>query len=236
MVVDELLSHVFGDTAPALAAQCEEWIISSRRFKAFVEMYRDKIRKKLRNVRDEEGYRDLQAELATAHLLLQERRLAVDYEPLGIGKQRGPDFAVIFKSHLRFNVEVTRIRWSDREQPAHETNRSTKVITIVCDKLGQMPPNEINILLLVADGSAYTASDVANAMKLLKARAERKEEPFFTQRGFDSARDYLACSRRLSGVVVRTTGDHGSNGRAELWANPEAKHPLPTAVRTILLR
>ncbi len=119
MVVDELLRHVFGDIAPALAAQCEEWIISSRRFKAFVEMYRDKIRKKLRNVRDEEGYRDLQAELATAHLLLQERRFAVEYEPLGIGKQRGPDFAVIFKSHLRFNVEVTRLRGGEVRSNQH---------------------------------------------------------------------------------------------------------------------
>ena len=236
MVVHELLTYVFGDTTPVLAAHCAEWMASSRRFKAFVETYRDKIRKKNRSIQDEEGRRDLQVELATAYLLLQERRFVVEYEPYGVGKQRGPDFRVTFKTHIHFNVEVTRIRGPSREQRAREPEDYPKLAATVCDKLGQMPPSMSNILVLAVDGAPYSATDIANAMRLLKIRADLKEEPFFVRRGFSSAQDFLKHYTRLSGVLIREAGEHGSSVRAELWSNPEARHPLPAAVRTILQR
>src|SRR5436190_5204166 len=110
MLVDELLTHIFGAPTHALTAQFGLWVASSARFRAFAEQYRDKIRKKVRGTRDQEGLKDLTFELEIAYLLLSERRFAVEYEKGGVGKQRGPDFCVTFKAHIPFNVEVKRFR------------------------------------------------------------------------------------------------------------------------------
>src|SRR5437016_3733213 len=99
MTAEELLAHIFARADDAFAAQFGLWIASSVRFRAFAEQYRDKIRKKVRGTRDQEGLNDLTFELEIAFLLLSERRFAVEYEKGGVGRQRGPDFCVTFKTH-----------------------------------------------------------------------------------------------------------------------------------------
>ena len=55
MTIAELINAIFETQVPFWQDQFEEWVRSSRRFRAFAETYRDKIRKKLRNVRDDAG-------------------------------------------------------------------------------------------------------------------------------------------------------------------------------------
>src|SRR5436853_4649654 len=110
MTIDELHTYIFDGRPNALADQFAGWLTTSARFRAFVTVYRDKIRKKIRGARDAEGRRDLQIEFATAYLLLQERYFSVEYEKYGTGKARGPDFTVTFRSRTIFNLEVTRMR------------------------------------------------------------------------------------------------------------------------------
>src|SRR5512146_973269 len=78
--------HVGHPLAPEMAA----WMGTSKRFRVFVETYCDKIRKKVRNLHDQEGQRDLWCELAMAYWLLQEPRFSVQYELHSAGKQRAP--------------------------------------------------------------------------------------------------------------------------------------------------
>ena len=77
MPTSDLLPYIFTNTSLPLAVQFADWVNSSPRFRAFAETYRDKIRKKVRTITDAEGYRDLQAELATAYFLVLERRFLV---------------------------------------------------------------------------------------------------------------------------------------------------------------
>ncbi len=223
-----ILAFIFDDPGDPLAARFAEWIAASPRFRAFAATYQDKIRKKLRGIRDAEGYRDLLAEIEAAYLLLEERRFTLEYERGGVGKQRGPDFTVTFKTHTLFNVEVKRLRASMVEQRAEEASPLNKIVNAVCDKLPQLPPSAVNILLLAADGEAFTQHEVAAAIKLLKDRAERKDDLFFVRRGLDGAGDFLKHYRRLSGILFRGAG------QPSLWTNPEAKHPLPAPVGLIL--
>src|SRR5690242_10546282 len=137
--VAELLDYVFDGKKTALYIEFEAWIKASRRFKAFVISNRGKIRTKLKNVRDEAGLKDLRAELETAMILLREDRFTLEYEKYAALKQRGPDFTVIFKTHTPFNVEVRRIRSVEADEDDREA-RITKLMTILCDKVGQMPP------------------------------------------------------------------------------------------------
>jgi len=218
--LDELIAYVFGADS-SLAAEVGPWLDRAPRSRAFAESYRDKIRKKARGRHDDEGRRDLVFELAVAFRLLEERRFAPEYEPYGVG-QRAPDFRVTFRSRLGFNVEVRRLRpQATPEAPAGQA----RLIRAVCDKLGQLPPAMINVLVFGADGPSTAADALAPAMRQLQDRAADKDEALFQRRGFNGVRDFLKHYQRLSGALW--VAGEPSAPQASLWRNPQARHPLP---------
>lgn len=70
MTIPELLKNIFENRQPFWAVAFEQWLRESRRFRAFAETYRDKIRKKLRHAQDEDTLKDLYYELETAYRLM----------------------------------------------------------------------------------------------------------------------------------------------------------------------
>jgi hypothetical protein len=234
MLPNEILTHIFADTTHDFAAQFAQWLVSAPRFKTFAETYRDKIRKKVRGLRDEHGRRDLQFELAIAYRLLQERRFAVEYEKYGVGKQRGPDFSVSFRTRMLFNVEVKRMHIARLEPHADPLHGCNKLINTVCEKIGQLPPSVINLLALGDSAALGVSYDVALAMKLLKERADGKDDPFFARRGFIGARDFLKQYTRLSGILVCDPQDPLAAERPTLWLNAQARHAIPAELETVL--
>ena len=232
--LDELIAYLFGPESSTLAAEVSPWLFASARFRGFAETYRDKIRKKARGVRDAEGRRDLAFELAIASRPVEERRFVIEYESYGAG-HRGPDFRVTFRSRLRFNVEVRRLR-RPAPMPGAPADPAP-LIRAVCDKLGQLPPSMINLLVLGADGPSSAAEALPGAMLWLQDRAARKDEALFQDRGFAGVRDFLRQYQRLS-AAAWVSGESGPP-RATLWRNPQARHPLPAdlarALSTTLL-
>jgi hypothetical protein len=226
--LDELLSEIFDGKKPALYPEFEAWVRGSRRFKAFATLYRAKIRAKLKNARDEGGMKDVRAELETAALLLREERFTLEYEKYAASKQRGPDFTVTFKTHTPFNIEVRRIR--SLELDAEDADaRIAKLMAVLCDKVGQMPPNIVNILWLIPEHEVSEA-DLMRAGATLRQRAEQKVEDFFTRRGFESAADFLKQYRHLSGIILHQSSENG------LWQNSLARHKAPPEILNALQR
>lgn len=216
--LDELLDTIFDGKKSALYPEFEGWVRGSRRFKAFATEYRTKIRAKLKNARDEHHLKDLRDELHTAALLLREDRFALEYEKYAALGQRGPDFTVTFKTHMPFNVEVRRIRSVEMDDDVEA--RIVKLMAVLCDKVGQMPPSVVNLLWLTAERDISEA-DLSRAVTTIRQLAESKNEEFFTRRGFKSAADFLKQFRQLSGIVL-----HQSGGNV-WWENSLAKHKTP---------
>lgn len=221
----DLAPYIFTNTRLPLAVQFAGWVEESPRFRAFAQVYRDKIRKKVRGISDSEGYRDLQAELATAYFLVQEKRFAVEYEKYGLGKQRGPDFSVTYKTHIRFDVEVARVRGGGS---APEPGKLTGTLTA---KLAQLPPSMMNVLVLAADGAESSEDDLAGGLRMLQERVERKDDEYFARRGFVGARDFVRHYSRLSAIRLVTPG-----APPVLRLLPQARHPLPPDLANILRR
>ncbi len=217
--IDDLLGSIFDGQKPAFYPEFEGWVRESRRFKAFASSYSTKIRAKLKNARDEGGIKDLQAELETAALLLREERFTLEYERYAPLKQRGPDFTVTFKTHTLFNVEVRRIRSKELDEGDSDAYMG-KLMTVLCDKVGQMPPSIINLLWLITEQDISEAN-LSRADVTLRQLAERKTDDFFTRRGFKNTSDFLRQYTHLSGVVLHQSGKNG------LWLNPLAKHKAP---------
>jgi hypothetical protein len=226
--LDDLLDYIFEGNKPALYPEFEGWARGSRRFTSFATSYRSKIRAKLKHVGDEGGMKDLHAELETAALLLHEERFTLEYEKYAASRQRGPDFTVTFKTHTPFNVEVRRIR--SVEMDGGDTNAGTgKLMAVLCDKVGQMPPSAVNLLWVIAEGGISEAG-LTRAVMALRQLAELKAEDFFTRRGFESAAGFLKQYRQLSGIVLRQPGEN------VLWLNSLARHKAPPEIVTAIQR
>ncbi len=217
--LNDLLNSIFDNNQSALYPEFEGWVRASRRFKAFATTYSVKIRAKLKKVHDEGGMNDLRAELEAAMLLLREERFTLEYETYAAAKQRGPDFTVTFKTHTPFNVEVRRLRSREWDTDNSEA-RIGKLMEVLCDKVGQMPPSIINLLWLTSD-DILAETDIAQAMATLRQLAERKTDDFFTRRGYKSATDFLRQYQHLSAIIVY----HATE--PILWLNPLARYKAP---------
>ncbi len=199
-----------------LAAELVAWLGRSPRFRAFATANRDKIRKKLRNARDGESRLDVRAELLAAHLLLVDRRIDLAFEAYGSGRG-GPDFTVTFRASRTLNVEVTRLRRTPDRSDYSEP---------ILAKLRQLPPGVPNLLVIAVDGPAAGVLDAGAAVRALRARADAKDEAFFTGHGFAGSRGFYDRLLRLGAVIAwaeRATGDE----RATLWTNGSARIALP---------
>ncbi|HEY0606856.1 MAG TPA: hypothetical protein VGD58_28310 [Herpetosiphonaceae bacterium] len=249
MPKDELLASLFDDPSHLLAAPMATWIASSRRFAAFATSFHSKIRKKLRAVQEPESLRDLQLELETAYLLLRERDLNVVYEPQPPRQQRSPDFAVSFTTSLTFMVEVTRLRSGSPRaaaaqehpaaQPLADAERSLAAIDerftgMLGSKLGQLLPQLSNLLLVGVEAAHPAHDEIQSLMLRIQQRAENNDTAVIQRNGFRDRGDFFNHYQRLSAVLVRGIPLDGKP--VVIWNNPQARHPLPPKVRTLLSR
>ena len=160
--------------------------------------------------------RDVRAELQVARLLLVDRRFDIEFEAYGAGKA-GPDLTVWFRAARSFNIEVTRRRGSPDPSAISAT---------VLAKLRQVPASVPNALLIAIGPGPADAVDIAAVARALRARADAKDEAFFTERGFEGARGFYERYLRLGAVFIRADED-GGDRRATLWTNPSARIALP---------
>ncbi len=235
MLVDELLTYLFDGQPHILAPSMKTWLASSRRFTAFVDKFRDKIRKKLRTIRDPEMLQDLRLELETAYLLTREQALSLIYEAQ-CGQARCPDFAVTYTTSLTFMIEITRLRSALLpDQPFTTSTGVEPLADTIYSKLGQMLPQHSNVMIIGVDTLLLTQSDLQDVMLRIQQRAERSDSSFWQRYRFRDRADFFRHFQRLSEVLVR-----GSELQADMpvvtWDNPQAKQPLPGKVRTVLHR
>lgn len=226
--VDDLLTSLFESANRTLYADFEQWVRGSKRFRIFIATYKTKIRAKLRNLRDAEGMKDLRTEIETAVTLLGEARFTLEYEKYAALKQRGPDFTVTFKTHTPFNVEVRRMHSVELAE-GDSTVRTAKLVAVICDKVGQMPPNIPNFLWLAAE-TEITEAELTAATVAIRQLAEGKVDPFFAYHGYASAADFLKQYQRLSAVVLRQVGG------SLIWQNPLARQKPPPDIFLALQR
>jgi hypothetical protein len=220
--LERLKLELLGSASDELADELGSWLAGSRRFRAFAETHRDKIRKKLRGAADPDARRDVRAELAVAHLLLEDRRIELAFEGYGSGNP-GPDFTVSFRGARSFNLEVTRPRRGGAGAAA----------TILA-KLRQLPPSVPNALLVANEGDCAATFDVNETIRGLRERATANDEDFFSRRGLSGAREFNLRYRRLGAVVVWCEAASG-DARAAPWTNASARIPIPArAMRACL--
>ena len=228
IITDQLLDFIFDGKSHILFQPVESWLTSSRRYCDFVDNYKDKIRKKIRTTQNTETLIDLQLELETAYLLLQEQRLSLVYEPGLAEKVRRPDFAVSYTTSLTFMIEVTRVR-------VNQPNIDAQLMDPIFSKLGQLLPKHSNILIIGIDKINFTSVELAECLIRFQRRIEQEDRVFLNKYGFRDRSEFFQQHQRLSEIVIRESIPNTKPG-AVAWINPQARQPLPSKARTALYR
>ncbi len=198
-----------------LSGTLMRWMEDSSRFTAFIEMYRDKVRKKIRVVRDPESAGDLLGELEVAYCLLGDRRFSVAYEPYASAKRRGPDFAVTYRANLLFNIEVARIRAG--------TKGEDRILRIFMDKLEQMQPGMANLLVIHIGQQLTRSIDLGGLMQDVKIRVEKKDPAFYAASRYTGPAEFYRDFLHLSAILLWAP-------EAQPWVNKQARPALPEKV------
>jgi hypothetical protein len=224
----DLTAYLFDGRPHRLAGEMLQWLEASPRFTIFVETHRDKIRKKVRVNLTPESALDLRSELEVAYGLLNDRRLAVTYEPYASAKKRGPDFAVTYRTHLVFNIEVARLRVEESGIAESElAQKKERLLRILLYKLGQLQPGMPNLLAIHTRAELAQSIDLAQLMREFKMRVEDKNSSFYQSGQYAGPADFFKDFLRLSGICLWSSA-------AQVWVNKQARPGLPEAVVRLL--
>ncbi len=230
----DLITYLFEGQTHLLSGELMDWMESSSRFTAFVDTYRDKIRKKIRVNHEPETILDVRSELEVAYRLLNDRRLAVAYEPYASAKGRGPDFAVTYRANLIFNIEVARLRVEDSEigeiDPARIDQRARKeqrIIRILLDKLGQMQPGKANLLVIHTREELVRSIDLGLLMQAVKTRVESKDPAFYAAIHYTGPAAFYKDFVHFNGILLWGAG-------VQVWVNKQARPELAENVLRVV--
>ena len=213
----DLTAYLFEGEPHPLAEALFQWMEVSPRFTAFVEIYRDKIRKKLRVTREPESLLDLRSELDVARGLLSDRRLEVEYEPYASARRRGPDFSVAYRVNQIFNIEVARMRVYMEE----------RFLRLLLYKLGQMQPGRPNLLVIHTRDEMASAVHLDNLMQGIKLKAERKDPSFYETSRYASPAAFYKDFLHLSAILLWAA-------EAQMWVNKQARPGLAIEILRVV--
>jgi hypothetical protein len=216
----DLIAYLFDGQPGMLAGELTQWMEASARFTAFIETYRDKIRKKIRITRDPESALDLRGELEVAYRLLDDRRLAVAYEPYASTQRRGPDFAVTYRANLVFNIEVARMR---AEESADLPRNEERFLRLLLYKLGQMQPGKPNLLVIHTREELRRSLDLDKLMQDIKIRVEGKDPSFYALSRYANPAAFYKDFLHLSAILLWAA-------EPQRWVNKQARPPLDEKV------
>lgn len=97
---------------------------------------------------------------------------------------------------------------------------------IVCEKLGQMQPNMINVLIVGSISSTHEREDMLHAIDSINDLLLKNDDNFFIRKGFKSAEDFIDQMKNLSAILFRPIWINNSNYRNLLWPNENADFQL----------
>ncbi len=217
---DDLIDFLFEGQPHLLSGTLYHWMDSSSRFTAFIETYRDKVRKKIRVASEPESALDVRSELEVAFCLLSDRHLDVAYEPYANLQRRGPDFGVTYRTNLLFNIEVARMRMEEIDL---QRKTEERILRILLSKLGQMQPGKANLLVIQTRHEIAQAVDLNKLMQEIKTRAEGKERSFYEISRYASTAAFYKDFLHLSGILLWTAD-------AQVWVNKQARPGLDLKV------
>lgn len=120
--------------------------------------------------------------------------------------------------------------------PIFYTQRELRIFgDAICDKIEQMMPNMINILVISTNSSSHEWRNLLEAIYSLKTLIHENNESFFIRKGFHGISDFIEKSKKLSGILFRSIWLDSKHERNRLWLNNQAICEIPEEIQTYFL-
>jgi hypothetical protein len=165
---------------------------------------------------------------------LEDQRLpfdeTVDYELPGF-----EDEISIILSKPKGKLDNSKTSYHGGSFPIFYTQKeSNKFGDAIFEKVGQMIPGSINIMVIASNSSTHEKEDLQDAILSIRELVRDKNESFFVKKGFRDINDFLSQAENLSGVLFKTTWSSLSNPENYLWCNQNALLKIPDEIRPFL--
>ena len=129
----QLIDDILGVKQHHISNYLIDWLSTCPKFRTFLNTYRHKIRSKIKHASTVEDLEDIRFELEVAYLFLLNNDIELEYEKYSACNSRSPDFSIVFKQTLNFNVEVKRIRETSAGM------RLKKILQVIEDRTREIP-------------------------------------------------------------------------------------------------
>lgn len=154
----------------------------------------------------------------------------VDYELPGF-----EDEISIILSKPKGKLDYSKTSYHGGSFPIFYTQKeSNKFGDAIFEKVGQMIPGSINILLIASNSSTHEKEDLQDALVSITELVRDKKEEFFVNKGFCDINYFLSQAENLSGVLFKTSWSSLSIPSNYLWCNQKATSKIPDEIRPFL--
>jgi len=129
--------------------------------------------------------------------------------------------------------------YNGRFRPAFYTQKEyRKFGDAILEKIGQMIPNMINVLVISSDSTNHENDDLIKSIYSINKLLNQGDENLSIRKGFRGKQDFLNQSKRLSGILFRTNwlGLNAVKERNLLWCNEQADQQIPEQIKEYLRR
>lgn len=106
----------------------------------------------------------------------------------------------------------------------------------VFEKVGQMIPGMVNIIVITTDSATHDRLDLEDAMSSIEHLIEEEDDCYFQKKGFNDADDFRQRLSNVSGVLLISPWEaiDTPEKRNLLWINQNALMPIPEEVKSYL--
>lgn len=154
----------------------------------------------------------------------------VDYE---LPDLEGEMSLILSKPKGKLSCEETS--YHDGFFPIFFTQKeSNKFGDAIFEKIGQMIPGSINVLVIASNSSTHEKEDLQDAIRSIHRLMRDKNETFFIKKGFNGISNFYSQAANLSGVVFKSIWSNLENPCNYLWNNDAAIHKIPDDIQTVL--
>lgn len=139
------------------------------------------------------------------------------------------DFTLTFEK-LNHKNKSNKTKWSGGNQPIFYNRKEYyRFADIICDKVKQLIPNQINFIFINAENDTHGQDDFVFAMEELVSSIKNKKFAFLATKKM-SSNEFLEYFNNLDGIIFKSRWPDRNNKFISLWLNP-FNDRIPTSVK-----
>jgi hypothetical protein len=116
----------------------------------------------------------------------------------------------------------------------YNQKESYKFSNTIFEKLTQMVPGMINIIICSTASTTHEREDLPRAITSINSLIKNKDNDFFIRNGFESISDFLNHTKNISAILFKGIWYNASHPPNLLWCNSHAEHIIPEILKDFL--